>query len=73
MFDTGNEHKLAYSDLQHRYAHISHAALPDLLQHALTAHQNRTPLNLQGNRSILASGGLLSSTLALTLWQRQNS
>lgn len=47
---------LTYSDLQQKYAHIAPSALPALLQHALAAQQNSSPLDLQGNRSILAAG-----------------
>ena len=52
----GNEHRLSYSDLQHKYAHIAAEALPRLLQHALTARRAITALNLEGDHSLLTSG-----------------
>lgn len=52
----GNEHKLSYSTLKQKYADVRPDALPALLQHALAAQRNGTPLDLQGSRSILASG-----------------
>ncbi|KAL0024726.1 hypothetical protein WJX77_011758 [Trebouxia sp. C0004] len=52
----GNQHRLGYSDLQHKYAHIAAEALPNLLQHALTARRASTALNLKGDCSLLTSG-----------------
>jgi len=56
----GNEHRLGYSDLQHKYAHIAAEALPRLLQHALTARRASIALNLEGDCSLLTSGTFTS-------------
>ena len=53
---TGKEHRLSYTDLQHKYAHITPQALPSLLQHALSARKASTSLSLEGDRSLLTPG-----------------
>jgi len=64
LVPAGNEHRLGYSDLQHKYAHIAAEALPRLLQHALTARRASTALNLEGDCSLLTSGAFTQMTIA---------
>ncbi|KAL0034434.1 hypothetical protein WJX79_002167 [Trebouxia sp. C0005] len=66
----GNEHRLGYSDLQHKYAHIAAEALPRLLQHALTARRASTALNLEGDCSLLTSG---SDDRLVKIWSVQTA
>ncbi len=56
LVPAGRAHRLTYTELQQKYAHIVPDALPTLLQHALSARKASTSLNLEGDRSLLTSG-----------------
>ena len=74
ILHAGNEHKLSYTDLRRKFADISPAALPSLLQHALAARQVQSSLDLQGDRSLLVPGNARARfSLPEGTLDRQNS